>query len=77
MEYDLQPLEGESYGELFTALEAIGSGGYWDCLDATGLATTDKTAAQMRNVLKQYLKADRLVVIRSGAKALRRGYWRA
>lgn len=34
--YDLHPSEGEKYGELYTALEAIGSGGYWDCLNSTG-----------------------------------------
>jgi hypothetical protein len=63
--YDLHPSEGEKYGELYTALEAIGSGGYWDCLDSTWLLITERTAKQIRDELKQYLKEDdRLLVMR-------------
>ena len=54
--YDLHPSEGENYSELYTALETIGSSGYWDCLDSTWLVITEKTAAQIKDVLKQYLK---------------------
>ena len=65
--YDLHPSEGEKYSELYTALETIGSSGYWDCLDSTWLVITEKTAAQIKDVLKQYLKeGDRLLVMRCG-----------
>ncbi len=68
--YDLHPSESEKYADLYTALEAIGSGGYWDCLDSTWLLITEKTAAQIRDELKQYLKADdRLLVMRYGEGA--------
>jgi len=73
--YDLHPSEGEKYGELYTALEAIGSSGYWDCLDSTWLVITEKTAAQIRDTLKQYLKeGDRLLVVRSGEGAAWHGF---
>lgn len=68
--YDLHPSEGEKYGELYTALEALGSSGYWDCLDSTWLVITEKTAAQVRDVLKQHLREDdRLLVVRCGEGA--------
>ena len=55
--YDLHPSKGENYDKLFTALETIGSG-YWDCLDSTWPVIAEKTAAQIRDELKQYLKDD-------------------
>ncbi len=65
--YDLHPSEEEKYGDLYTALETIGSGGYWDCLNSTWLVLTDKTPAQIRDELKQYLKEDdRLLVMAYG-----------
>ena len=73
--YNLRPSEKEKYGDLYTALEAIGSSGYWDCLDSTWLIITEKTAAQIRDVLKQYLKdGDRLLVIRCGEGAAWHGF---
>jgi hypothetical protein len=64
--YDLHPVKGENYDGLFAALEAMGTG-YWDCLDSTWLITTEKTPAQIRNEIKQYLKDnDRLLVMRYG-----------
>ncbi len=68
--YDLHPSEEERYGDLYTALEAIGSGGYWDCLDSTWLVMTDKTPEEIRDELKPYLReGDRLLVMRYGAGA--------
>ena len=73
--YDLHPSEGENYSELYTALETIGSSGYWDCLDSTWLVITEKTAAQVKDVLKQYLKeGDRLLVMRCGEGAAWYGF---
>jgi len=64
--YDLHPVKGENYDRLFAALEAMGTG-YWDCLDSTWLITTEKTPAQIRDEIKQYLKDDdRLLVMRYG-----------
>jgi hypothetical protein len=65
--YDLHPSEGERYGQLYAALEAMGTAGYWDCLDSTWLLITEKTATQIKDELKQYLKdGDRLLVMRYG-----------
>jgi len=73
--YDLHPSEGERYGELYTALEAMGTGGYWDCLDSTWLLITEKTATQIRDELKQYLREDdRLLVMRHGEGAAWYGF---
>jgi hypothetical protein len=59
-------VKGENYDGLFAALEAMGTG-YWDSLDSTWLITTEKTPAQIRNEIKQYLKDnDRLLVMRYG-----------
>ena len=67
--YDLRPSTEENYDELFAALEVIGTG-YWDCLASTWLIMTDKTAAEIRDELKQHLKDDdRLLVMRYGAGA--------
>ena len=72
--YDLHPSEGEKYDDLYTALEAIGSG-YWDCLDSTWLVITEKTPTQIRDKLKQYLKEDdRLLVMRYGDGAAWYGF---
>lgn len=70
--YDLNPSEKRKVWrpDLYTALEAIGSSGYWDCLDSTWLIITEKTATQIKDVLKQYLKdGDRLLVMRCGEGA--------
>ncbi|QWG13160.1 hypothetical protein KMZ29_26420 [Bradyrhizobium sediminis] len=73
--YDLHPSEGEKYGDLYTALEAIGSGGYWDCLDSTWLVITEKTPTQIRDELERYLKeGDRLLVMRYGEGAAWHGF---
>lgn len=72
--YDLHRSEGENYDGLFAALEAIGSG-YWDCLDSTWLVITEKTPAQIRDELIQYLKdGDRLLVMRYGDGAAWLGF---
>ena len=72
--YDLHPSEEEKYDDLYTALEAIGSG-YWDCLDSTWLVITEKTPTQIRDKLKQYLKEDdRLLVMRYGDGAAWYGF---
>ncbi len=72
--YDLHPSEGEMYIDLYTALEAIGSG-YWDCLDSTWLVITERTPAQIRDELKQYLKKDdRLLIMCYGKGAAWHGF---
>jgi len=72
--YDLHPSEGEKYTDLYTALEAIGSG-YWDCLDSTWLVITEKAPAEIRDELKRYLKEeDRLLVMRYGEGAAWQGF---
>ena len=72
--YDLHPPKGEHYEKLFDALEAIGSG-YWDCLDSTWLVVTEKTAIEIRDELKHYLKdGDRLLVVRCGEGAAWLGF---
>ena len=72
--YDLHPSEEEKYDDLYTALEAIGSG-YWDCLNLTWLVITEKTPTQIRDKLKQYLKEDdRLLVMRYGDGAAWYGF---
>ncbi len=68
--YDLHRSEEEKYIDLYTALESIGSGGYWDCLDQTWLVMTDKTPSEIRDALKPHLKEDdRLLVMRYGGEA--------
>jgi hypothetical protein len=55
--------------KLYAALEAIGAG-YRDWLESTWLVMTERTALQIRDELKQYLRPhDRLLVIRHGAVA--------
>jgi hypothetical protein len=72
--YDLHSSAEMNYDELFAALEAIGSG-YWDCLDSTWLVITEKTATQIRDELKRYLKdEDRLLIMRYGAGAAWLGF---
>jgi hypothetical protein len=56
--------EGDTQDKLFSALEVIGTD-YWDCLDSTWLVITERTAAEIRDELKQYLgDDDRLLVMR-------------
>jgi hypothetical protein len=72
--YDLNPSKDEDYDDLFAALEAMGSG-YWDCLQSTWLVITEKTAAQIRDELKAYLKNDdRILVMRYGIEAAWLGF---
>lgn len=72
--YDLRSATGENYDEFFATLEAMGSG-YWDCLDATWLVITDKTAVQIRDELKPYLgDDDRILVMRYGEGAAWLGF---
>ena len=72
--YDLHPVKEENYDKLFAPLEAVGTG-YWDCLDSTWLITTEKTPAQIRNEITQYLKDnDRLLVMRYGGGAAWLGF---
>ncbi len=67
--YDLHPVKGENYDKFFAALESMGAG-YWDCLDSTWLIITEKTPAQIRDEIEQYLKDDdRLLVMRYGDRA--------
>ncbi len=73
--HDLHPSEAEKYGGLYTALEAIGAAGYWDCLESTWLVITDKAPAQLRDELKQHLReGDRLLVMRYGEGAAWSGF---
>lgn len=72
--YDLHRSKEDDYDALFAALEAIGSG-YWDCLESTWLVITEKTAGQIRDELRQYLKDDdRLLVMRCGEGAAWLGF---
>jgi hypothetical protein len=58
----------------FRRLEVIGTG-YWDCLDSTWLVITERTAAEIRDELKQYLgDDDRLLVMRYGEGAAWLGF---
>ncbi len=67
--YDLQESQVTGYDSLFAALEKIGSG-YWDCLEATWLVMTERTAVEIRDELKQHLKdGDRLIVMRYAGDA--------
>jgi hypothetical protein len=72
--YDLNPSKDDNYDDLFAALEAMGSG-YWDCLQSTWLVITEKTAAQIRDELKAYLRdGDRILVMRYGKEAAWLGF---
>ena len=67
--YDFHSPNERNYDKLFTALETLGTA-YWDCLDATWLIETTKTAAQIRDHLEPYLQpGDRLLVMRYGGDA--------
>ena len=72
--YDLHRSNGDSHDKLFAALEAIGAG-YWDCLESTWLVITERTAAEIKDELKQYLDDDdRLLVMRYGEDAAWLGF---
>jgi hypothetical protein len=72
--YDLHPSSAGDYEELFAAIETIGSG-YWDCLDSTWLVITERTPAEIRDELRQYLKSDdRLLVVHCGEEAAWLGF---
>ncbi len=72
--YDLHRSERDTQDKLFSALEVIGTG-YWDCLDSTWLVITERTAAEIRDELKQYLgDDDRLLVMRYGEGAAWLGF---
>lgn len=61
--YDLH--EGEDYKDLEDAIKAYGA--WWHHLDSTWLIKTENTARQIKNNLKQHLKAgDELLVMRYG-----------
>jgi len=73
--YDLHPSDAEKYSNLYSALEAIGSGGYWDCLDSTWLVMTEKAPDQIRDELQKHLReGDRLLVMRYGEGAAWHGF---
>lgn len=73
--YDLHPSETEKYVDLYSALEAIGIGGYWDCLDSTWLVITEKAPDQIRDELQNHLReGDRLLVMRYGEGAAWYGF---
>jgi hypothetical protein len=72
--YDLHRSNGDTQDKLFSALEVIGTG-YWDCLDSTWLIITERTAAEIRDQLKQHLSDDdRLLVMRYGEGAAWLGF---
>lgn len=72
--YDIHRPDEADYEKLFAALEEIGTG-YWDCLESTWLVITEKTPAQIRDELKQYLREDdRLLVMRCGDGAAWHGF---
>jgi hypothetical protein len=63
--YDLHRSDGDGHDRLFAALELIG----------TGYIITEKTAAEIRDALKQYLgDDDRLLVMRYGEDAAWLGF---
>jgi hypothetical protein len=72
--YDLDLSEGDTYDNLYSAIEAIGTG-YWDCLASTWLVITEKTAAEITEELRQYIKdGDRLLVMRYGGDSAWLGF---
>jgi hypothetical protein len=72
--YDLHRSDGDTQDKLFSALEVIGTG-YWDCLNSTWLVITERTAAEIRDEIKQYLgDDDRLLVMRYGEDAAWLGF---
>jgi len=67
--YDLHRSPREDYDALYGTLETIGTG-YWDCLEATWLVVSERSAAEIRNALRPFLKdGDHLLVIRCGDEA--------
>ncbi len=72
--YDFHSPDEKSYDQLFTTLETLGTA-FWDCLEATWLIETTKTAAQIRDEIKPYLRpGDRLLVMRCGEDAAWLGF---
>ena len=72
--YDLHPSKGETYEDLIEAIKGVGST-WWHHLDSTWVVVTDKTAAQLRDELKPYLKSDdQLLVVKSGGEAAWTGF---
>jgi hypothetical protein len=64
--YDLHQTHGTAYDGLYAALEELGSG-YWDCLEATWLVITDKSAGDIvARLTPHVLQGDRLLVLRCG-----------
>jgi len=72
--YDLHRSPGAEYDALFAALETIGTG-YWDCLESTWLVVSEKSAVQIRELLKPFLRdGDHLLVVRCGEEAAWLGF---
>jgi hypothetical protein len=64
--YDLHPTRGETYDELIESIKSAGSL-WWHYLDSTWVVVSNKTAAQIRDVLWKHMKADdQLLVVESG-----------
>jgi hypothetical protein len=55
--YDLHPKNGETYGELISALKTVGTT-WWHCLDSTWLIISSKTSTQIRDELWKHMKSD-------------------
>jgi hypothetical protein len=67
--YDLHPSKGETYDELLAAIPKVGTT-TWHCLDSTWLVVSEKTAAEIRNELRQHIQDDdQLLVMRYGKGA--------
>lgn len=61
--YDIHPSEGQTYEGLLNAIKGLGS--WWHHLDSTWLVICDKTAVEIRDILKVHLpgRNDQLLVI--------------
>jgi hypothetical protein len=62
--YDLHPKKGEIYDNLFSAIKKVGTT-WWHCLDSTWMVVSNKTAAEIRDELRNHIyDDDQLLVIK-------------
>jgi hypothetical protein len=67
--YDIHPTKDEKYENLTEAIKNIGST-WWHHLDSTWVVVSDKTASEIRDVLKNHMyKDDQLLVMKSSGVA--------
>jgi hypothetical protein len=60
--YDLNR-PGQDYSDLIDAIKRISGGRWWHCLDSTWIITTDLSAVQIRDQLRQHVdQNDELLV---------------